>query len=86
MGGYRDYLSEQSIPDRIAALGLPLLPLLVIFGEDDRRWVPSSASAYRDVPGARVELLPGVGHTPMIEDPQRAATLLLDFAAVANPS
>jgi len=83
MGGYRDYLSEQSIPDRIAALGLPLL---VIFGEDDRRWVPSSASAYRDVPGARVELLPGVGHTPMIEDPQRAATLLLDFAAVANPS
>jgi pimeloyl-ACP methyl ester carboxylesterase len=83
MGGYRDYLSQRSIPDRIAALGLPVL---VIFGGDDRRWLSSSASAYRDVPGARVELLPGVGHTPMIEDPETTATLVLDFAAAANPS
>jgi pimeloyl-ACP methyl ester carboxylesterase len=82
MGAYRDYLSQRSIPDRIAALGLPVL---VIFGGDDQRWRSSSASAYGDVPGARVELLPGVGHTPMVEDPQMTAKLLLDFAAAANP-
>ena len=83
MRGYWDYLSQRSIPDRIAALGLPVL---VIFGTDDRRWRSSSAADYRDVPGARVELLPGVGHTPMVEDPQTTAELLLDFASAAHPS
>ena len=81
MHGYWDYLSQRSIPDRVAALGLPVL---VIFGTDDRRWRSSSAAGYRAVPGARVELLPGVGHTPMMEDPQATATLLLDFASAAQ--
>ena len=58
--------------------------MLVIFGADDRRWRSSSAAAYRVVPGARVELLPGVGHTPMLEDPQTTSKLLLDFAAAAG--
>jgi pimeloyl-ACP methyl ester carboxylesterase len=74
------YLGEQSLPDRLAALDLPVL---VIFGADDQRWRSSSAVAYRAVPGARVELLPGVGHTPMLEDPQTTGKLLLDFAAAA---
>jgi pimeloyl-ACP methyl ester carboxylesterase len=72
-----DYLAQRSLPDRLRPLGLPLL---VIFGADDGRWRSSSADAYRVVPGARVELLAGVGHTPMLEDPGRTARLLLDFA------
>jgi pimeloyl-ACP methyl ester carboxylesterase len=75
-----NYLGQRSLPDRLTALGLPVL---VIFGTDDQRWRSSSAAAYRVVPGARVELLPGVGHTPMLEDPQATGTLLLDFAAAA---
>jgi pimeloyl-ACP methyl ester carboxylesterase len=74
-----DYLTERSLPDRLAALGVPLL---VIFGEDDRRWRSSSAAGYRVVPGARIEMLPGVGHTPILEDPPRTADLLLEFIAV----
>jgi pimeloyl-ACP methyl ester carboxylesterase len=81
MRGYRDYLQQRSIPGRLSGLGLPVL---VIFGTDDRRWRSASAAAYRDVPGARVELLPGVGHTPIVEDPQTTAKLLLDFAAAAS--
>ena len=76
-----DYLKQQSLPGRLAALGLPVL---VIFGTHDHRCRSSSAAAYRAVPGARVELLPGVGHTPMQEDPQTTSTLLLDFAAAAG--
>lgn len=59
------------------------LPVLVIFGADDQRWRSSSAAAYHAVPGARVEMLPGVGHTPMMEDPETTGSLLLDFVAAA---
>jgi pimeloyl-ACP methyl ester carboxylesterase len=76
-----DYLRQRSIPDRLAALGLQVL---VIFGADDKRWRSSSAASYRGVPSARVELLPGVGHSPMIEDPETTGSLLLDFAAAVR--
>jgi pimeloyl-ACP methyl ester carboxylesterase len=80
--GALDYMRQQSLPDRLAALGVPVL---VIFGTEDARYPSSSsAAAYRAVPGARVELLPGVGHTPMLEDPQTTGKLLLDFAAAAG--
>ncbi|MDA0637173.1 alpha/beta fold hydrolase [Nonomuraea sp. MCN248] len=76
MQGTTEYLGRRPLPDRLAVLGKPLL---VIFGEDDRRWRSTSAADYRAVPGARVELLPGVGHTPILEDPERTAALLLSF-------
>src|SRR5260370_38452450 len=75
-----NYLKQRALPDRLTALGLPVL---VIFGADDHRWRSSSAAAYRAVPGARVELLPGVGHTPMQEAPAPTSTFLLDLDAAA---
>jgi pimeloyl-ACP methyl ester carboxylesterase len=71
------FLKERQVPDRLAELGLPLL---VVFGSRDRRWQPSSAEDYRRVPNARIEILGGVGHTPMIEDPDTTAELLRSFA------
>jgi len=78
----RAYLDERGLPARLAPLGKPLL---VIFGEDDRRWRPSSAAGYRAVPGATIEMLPGVGHSPNLEDPPRTAGLLLAFTASQAP-
>ncbi|TDV57794.1 alpha/beta fold hydrolase [Actinophytocola oryzae] len=75
----RDYLVRRPLPDRLMTLGKPLL---VIFGEDDRRWRSSFAAEYYAVPDSRVELLPGLGHSPNLEDPQRTAAPLLAFAAV----
>jgi pimeloyl-ACP methyl ester carboxylesterase len=76
-----DYLGQRSLPARLAALGEPLL---VIFGEEDRRWRSASAADYRAVPGASIQLLPGVGHSPMLEDPPRTAALLLAFIGVGR--
>lgn len=71
-----DYLRRRPLPDRLAPLGIPLL---VIFGERDQRWRSASAAGYGIVAGARVEVLPGVGHSPMIEDPRQTTDLLLAF-------
>ncbi|WP_189716265.1 alpha/beta fold hydrolase [Streptomyces phaeofaciens] len=73
------YMEQGTLPDRLTVVGKPLL---VIFGEDDRRWRSSSAADYRVVPGSRVELLPGLGHSPLLEDPPRTATPLLAFTAI----
>jgi pimeloyl-ACP methyl ester carboxylesterase len=75
----RAYLDEQGLPQRLAALGKPLL---VIFGEDDLRWRSSSAAEYQAAAGATVEMLPGVGHSPNLEDPPRTAAALRTFAAM----
>jgi pimeloyl-ACP methyl ester carboxylesterase len=68
------YISERSVPERLAALDVPVL---VIFGAADPRWDRSSAHQYDTVPNARIELLPGVGHLPMLEAPEATAGLLL---------
>jgi pimeloyl-ACP methyl ester carboxylesterase len=73
-----DYLEQHSLPERLAVLDTPLL---VIFGEEDGRCRSSAAAEYHAVPGARVELLNGLGHSPMVEDPPRTAALLQVFTA-----
>ncbi|GGS45819.1 alpha/beta fold hydrolase [Actinokineospora fastidiosa] len=74
--GVDAFLAESPIPDRLTRVALPTL---VIFGAEDRRWQPSSAEDYRQVPQVRLELLAGVGHTPMIEAPDPTGALLRDF-------
>jgi pimeloyl-ACP methyl ester carboxylesterase len=74
------YVAERSVPERLADLGVPVL---VIFGAADPRYEPSSAHQYDMVPDALVEMLPGVGHVPILEAPETTTALLLDFAATA---
>ncbi|WP_218023260.1 alpha/beta fold hydrolase [Nocardia altamirensis] len=78
----RRYTGERSLPDRLASIGRPVL---VIFGSEDGRVRSASAEDYRIIPGVRIEMLPGVGHTPMLEDPQRTTDLILSFAAETAP-
>ncbi|MEV6726858.1 alpha/beta fold hydrolase [Streptomyces xanthochromogenes] len=74
--GAAHYLKQRPVPPRLTALAKPLL---VLFGEEDRRWRSSTATNYTSVPGARTHVLPGLGHSPMLEDPQQTAALLTPF-------
>jgi pimeloyl-ACP methyl ester carboxylesterase len=74
------YVAERSVPERLDDLDVPVL---VIFGAADPRYEPSSAHQYDAVPNARVEMLPGVGHVPILEAPERTSELLLGFTAAA---
>jgi pimeloyl-ACP methyl ester carboxylesterase len=72
------FLAQRGLPDRLREL---MLPTLVIFGVEDQRWQASSTGEFSVVPNLAVELLPGVGHSPMLEDPERTAELLTSFVA-----
>ena len=76
-----DGFLEEPVPQRLMTFGRPLL---VLYGADDHRWSPSGFAEYGVVPGARIEALPGVGHSPMMEDPAGTSSRLLAFLSWAD--
>lgn len=60
---------------------------LVIWGDADPIIPVSHAeAAHQTMPGSRVEILPGVGHFPQVEAPERLTELLLDFLSTTQPA
>ncbi len=56
-------------------------PLLVVWGDRDRLVFHRGADQILDlVPGAKLQLLEGVGHCPQVEVPERFAKLLTEFS------
>jgi len=73
-----DFTAESPLNTRLTAVGKPLL---VIFGEEDQIFpARESISAYAAIPGVQTMLIPGVGHSPQVEAPQKTAIAILDFA------
>jgi len=77
------YRSAETIPERLAALK-PAPPLLVIVGTLDAIVPVDEAQKYRAVPGVRIVTLDGVGHSPMVEAPDRTLDLIRTFLADAT--
>lgn len=62
------------------------IPLLLIWGEEDRIIPVAHGQATHDVvPGSRLEVLPGLGHFPHVESPTAVAGILDDFIATTDP-
>lgn len=57
-------------------------PVLLVWGDRDRMVFATGANrVLGTVPDSRLEVLPGCGHCPQIEDPTRVLELLEDFSA-----
>ena len=61
------------------------VPTLVITSDGDRL-IPSDLTTPMadQIPGARLEVLPGVGHLTNVEAPDRFTTLLRDHVAICG--
>ncbi len=74
-------VAESANPDRLEQLRGVDLPTLVVVGEQDKAFVKSSERMAETIPGARLEVLPGGGHSPQFEAPDawwKALTTFLD--------
>jgi pimeloyl-ACP methyl ester carboxylesterase len=76
------YTEEAPLNERMARAAVPLM---AIFGTEDQIVDAERAlEAYGGVPGAVTAELPGAGHSPNVEKPERTARLVLEFAAGAG--
>ncbi len=58
--------------------------MLLVWGDRDRLVFHRGADRVLNaVPGARLELMPGVGHCPQVEAASRLTRLILDFDPTA---
>jgi pimeloyl-ACP methyl ester carboxylesterase len=72
-------LAERPLDRRLGELGRPAL---VVLGAQDQLYPAELTRArYAAVPGVRVEVLPGSGHSPVLEQPEEVADLVRSFTA-----
>ena len=72
-------LARHPLDTRLSDLGLPTL---VVLGEQDQLYpVIVTRERYSRLPGVRVEVLAGSGHSPPLEQPDLTAQLIRDFTA-----
>lgn len=67
-----------SAADRVYLAGA--LPVLLVWGEKDTVIpVGHAHDLYGQLPGSRLEVFPGAGHFPQVDDPGRFAAVVSDF-------
>jgi pimeloyl-ACP methyl ester carboxylesterase len=75
-------VAHRMVPELRDALALDRIkvPLRLIWGDRDRLLFHRGAQRILDaVPDSTLELLPGIGHCPQVETPDRFTELLLEF-------
>ncbi len=70
-------LRDADLTDQLSSIALPTL---VVAGEEDRSTPPDLVRATADrIPNARFEIIPGAGHIPSIEAPERLLALMQSY-------
>jgi pimeloyl-ACP methyl ester carboxylesterase len=73
-----DYHCARPLRARLAAGSIPVL---VLFGDEDRIVDPRATREWEAVPNVEVRIVEGTGHTPMVERPELVTELIADFLA-----
>lgn len=68
-----------SHPDRLDALASLSVPTLVMVGEEDRPFLAASRAMAATIPGARLAVIAGAGHSPQREAPDAWWRALSEF-------
>ena len=74
-------LDQAATIDYRSRLGLVTARTLVIVGADDKANLTAARDLAVGIPGARLEVIPGVGHQPNVEDPAAFNALVWPFLA-----
>jgi pimeloyl-ACP methyl ester carboxylesterase len=82
VAGLRGTRNEVYLGDELARIEVPCL---MIMGEHDMVSADLGRAAIAKIAGARFELLPGIGHLPYLEAPERTAHLIASFVATHAP-
>jgi non-heme chloroperoxidase len=80
------FLEAMSHLDLIDGLATIAVPTVVVSGTRDRVTLPShSQDIARLVPGAHLEVLPGIGHQVIFEAPEQLSVIIADLAGPPRP-
>lgn len=75
---WEPFMHDRSLPQRLA--GVQGLDSLIVWGEKDQVVPQACAEAYAQaIPCARLEVIPGAGHRPEIENRDLFVTLVSEF-------
>lgn len=78
---FADLRRDNSI-DQSKILPEVVAPTLVLWGDQDRLLNVANAAEFASLmPDARIVIMPGIGHMPMLEDPAESARIYREFLA-----
>lgn len=83
LGGAEAMARRESLIERLKTLAIPTL---IICGENDLPFLGPSKKMHEAIPGSRLEIIAGAGHSPTFEAPDKfnaVLTAFLDRVAVA---
>ena len=68
------YLYDRKLRDRLRRISCPTT---VVWGREDHLVPPTHGEVYaQGIPGARLEIIDGAGHSPHLEQPEKTAELV----------